>query len=95
MRAMLDRDIPTGEIGVTGEFKTSGPKDTWHIKNVAPEMPEPRCYVLNPGTCLPEVWERVVAGNVTVKDFFVVEDDSDDGMVGWPQDSSQVVLGGM
>ncbi|OGM51080.1 lysosomal protective protein precursor [Aspergillus bombycis] len=95
MRATLDRDIPTGLQYVTEEFRTSGPKDTWHIKNIAPPMPEPRCYVLNPGTCLPEVWERVVAGTATVKDFFVVEDGGNDGVVGWSQDTSQVVLGGM
>ncbi|GAB1199423.1 hypothetical protein APSETT444_008772 [Aspergillus pseudonomiae] len=95
MRATLDRDIPTGLRSVTEEFRTSGPKDTWHVKNIAPPMPEPRCYVLDPGTCLPEVWERVVAGNATVKDFFVVRDGGNHGMLGWPQDTGQVVLSGM
>lgn len=40
--------------------------------------PAPRCYILSPKTCVPEVWKKVLAGAVTVKDWFVV-DDKDDG----------------
>lgn len=72
-RAMLNRDVPTGKTAVTDDFTTAGPSDTWHIKNVPPVSPAPRCYVLKPETCLPEVWERAAKGLAEVKDFFVVD----------------------
>lgn len=83
MRAMFNRDIATGLSTVTDDYATRGPKDTWHIKNEAPQSPEPKCYVLEPGSCEPEVWHKVVAGNVTVKDYFVVgEIGGDEGGIG-------------
>lgn len=72
-RAMFNRDVPTGRVAVTNDFATAGPADVWHIKNVPPPRPAPRCYVLKPETCLPEVWERAAKGLAVVKDFFVVE----------------------
>jgi carboxypeptidase C (cathepsin A) len=72
-RAMFGLDIPTGLMDVADDFVTEGPTDVWHIKNELPEKPEPRCYILKPITCLPEVWERFKAGNVTVRDYYVVE----------------------
>ncbi|KAK6844736.1 serine carboxypeptidase [Apiospora arundinis] len=73
MRAMFDRDIATGLRRVTSDLATVGPADTWHIKNVPPVWPEPRCYVLKPATCTTEVWKKVEAGKVVVKDFYVVD----------------------
>ncbi|KAK8862811.1 lysosomal protective protein precursor [Apiospora arundinis] len=73
MRAMFDRDIATGLRRVTSDLVTVGPADTWHIKNVPPVWPEPRCYVLKPATCTTEVWKKVEAGKVLVKDFYVVD----------------------
>ncbi|RYP66129.1 hypothetical protein DL771_007963 [Monosporascus sp. 5C6A] len=32
------------------------------------------CYILEPLTCVPDVWERVENGAVVVKDWFVVDD---------------------
>lgn len=78
MRAMFDRDIPTGLRRVTSDLVTVGPADTWHIKNITPPRPEPRCYILKPGTCTPEVWDKVKKGQVVVKDFYVVDILSDD-----------------
>jgi hypothetical protein len=72
-RAMFNRDVPTGLVAVTDDFATTGPADVWHIKNVPPPRPAPRCYVLKPETCLPGVWERAAKGLAVVKDFFVVE----------------------
>ena len=72
MRATFNRDIATGMIPVTDELATTGPKDTWQFKNEPPKSPKPKCYVLNPGTCDSQTWRMVVAGNVTVKDYFVV-----------------------
>lgn len=73
MRATFNRDIATGQRNVTDDLATVGPADTWDFKNVPPPCPEPRCYVLNPGTCTPEVWDEVMAGKVVVEDYFVVD----------------------
>lgn len=80
MRATFNRDIPTGLRPVGDELATAGPPDTWHVRSVPPPAPAPRCYVLAPGTCTPEVWARVVAGDVEVRDYFVVGGDSDEDM---------------
>jgi len=76
-RATLGLDVPTGSTVVGDEYATEGPRSTWHIKNVPPEMPKPRCYILKPGSCPPEVWDRFVAGKAVVKDYFVVDDDEE------------------
>jgi carboxypeptidase C (cathepsin A) len=77
-RATLGLDVPTGLTVVDDGYATEGPGSTWHIKNVPPEMPKPRCYILKPGSCLPEVWDRFVAGAAVVKDYFVVEADEEE-----------------
>ncbi|POR39253.1 Carboxypeptidase S1 [Tolypocladium paradoxum] len=82
MRATFNRDIPTGLLPVGDELATAGPPDTWHIKNVPPQPPRPKCYVLDPETCTPHVWAKVVAGDVEVKDYFVVGDGDPDGGMG-------------
>ncbi|KAI0104269.1 carboxypeptidase S1 [Nemania sp. FL0031] len=73
-RATFDRDIATGLVPLTDELVTVGFRDTWNVRNVPPERPLPKCYVLKPGTCLPEVWEKVVNGTAVVRDWFVVDD---------------------
>lgn len=74
-RATLGLDIPTGQVcTTTGDaFSTVGPGEVWHIKGVRPVAPAPRCYILSPKTCVPEVWKKVLAGAVSVKDWFVVD----------------------
>lgn len=83
MRAMFDRDIPTGLRPVTSDLATEGPAGTWHIRNAPPPWPEAKCYILKPATCTPEVWEMVKRGQVVVEDYYVVDilddDDSDKG----------------
>ncbi|KAK4164293.1 serine carboxypeptidase [Cladorrhinum sp. PSN259] len=79
MRATFGRDVATGLVKVTDGYATEGPRDTWHVRQVPPEEPKPRCYVLQPGTCEDEVWERVRKGEVVVRDFFVVDDDEEVG----------------
>ncbi len=91
MRATFDRDIATGLIPVTDALTTIGPKDTWHIKNAPPSKPTPRCNILKPNSCSPEIWEKVMAGDVVVKDYFVVEDDADE--LSLTLDDAQTVLG--
>lgn len=77
MRALFNRDIPTGLLPVHDELSTVGPPDTWHIKQTAPKAPAPKCYILVPETCTPDVWEKVKSGKVTVKDYFVVDDEEE------------------
>lgn len=93
IRATFNRDIPTGLIPVTDEFSTVGPRDTWFIKNIPPEMPSPKCYVLKPTTCLPEVWEKVKAGTAVIRDWFVVGENADKVELPQPGDSNQEIMG--
>jgi len=74
-RAMGGRDVATGKVKVGEGYRTEGPNDVSGVKLVAEEMPRERCYILKPMTCSPEVWGRVVKGEVEVKDYYVVESD--------------------
>lgn len=92
-RATLGLDIPTGLFTTDDEFATVGPSDVWHIKGVPPTPPEPKCYILTPSTCLPEIWKKVLAGTVTVRDWFVVSDeDAVEEMTAGYDSSKQEVL---
>jgi hypothetical protein len=75
MRAMFNKDIPTGLMPVHDELSTLGPSDTWGIKNAVEPAPEPKCYILDLATCTEEAWEKVKSGKATIKDYFVVEED--------------------
>ncbi|KAG8169263.1 hypothetical protein KVR01_000008 [Diaporthe batatas] len=74
-RATFGLDVPTGLIQTDDDFATIGPKDIWFIKGVPPTPPKPKCYILSPMTCVPDVWNKVLSGAVKVKDWFVVETD--------------------
>ncbi|KAI8948144.1 carboxypeptidase S1 [Xylaria longipes] len=76
-RATFNQDIATGLVPLTDELVTVGPKDIWSVRNTPPERPQPKCYVLKPTTCVPEVWEKVVKGTAVVRDWFVVDDDTE------------------
>lgn len=78
-RATFGLDIPTGLFTTDDEFATVGPSDVWHIKGNPPVPPEPKCYILTPKTCLPEIWKKVLAETVKVKDWFVVADEDTAG----------------
>lgn len=80
MRALGGWDIATGRRRVDEGLVTIGLNDTLGIRNAAPARPKPRCYVLKPMACTPEVWETVVKGTAIVKDYYVVGDESDDVM---------------
>ncbi|OJJ95789.1 hypothetical protein ASPACDRAFT_55057 [Aspergillus aculeatus ATCC 16872] len=95
-RATFDRDIPSGLVQVTDEFRTVGLRDTWSIKNELQAVPKARCYILEPITCEPEVWKTVVDGTAVVRNWYVVED-ADGGEVEGDvlvDSRSQAVLGG-
>ncbi|KAK2599802.1 hypothetical protein N8I77_011526 [Diaporthe amygdali] len=79
-RATFGLDVPTGLIRTDDKFATIGPKDIWFIKGVPPVAPEPKCYILSPSTCVLDVWKKVYAGAVTVKDWFVVEEADENGV---------------
>ncbi|PYH99849.1 lysosomal protective protein precursor [Aspergillus ellipticus CBS 707.79] len=105
MRATFNKDISTGLLAVSDDFQTTGPKDTWHIKNTPPVFPEEKCYVLEPGTCTPDIWAKVVKGEAIIKDYYVVEDTTESEITKYEstesesvfgdEEHSQVVLGGL
>lgn len=91
-RATFGLDVPTGLIRTDDEFATIGPKDIWFIKGVPPVAPEPKCYILSPSTCVLDVWKKVYAGAVTVKDWFVVEEADESGVEQSGVDGGQQVV---
>lgn len=72
MRALFGRDIATGELGVTDEYQTEGPPDTWWMKSEVLPAPKGECYVLSPGTCSEEERGWLKNGTAVVKDWIVV-----------------------
>lgn len=78
MRATFNRDIATGEIGVTDDLATEGPASTWHIKNEPPVKPIPRCYALEPASCVASVWKTVVDGTAIIRNWWVMEEETGD-----------------
>lgn len=77
-RATFGLDVPTGRVVTGDDFATAGPRDVWDMKGVPPAPMKPRCYILQPTTCVPELWEKVLAGAVTVRDWLVVEEIDED-----------------
>lgn len=81
MRATFNRDIATGLLPVSDKLATEGPSSTWHMMSEMPIVPEPRCYILSPGSCVSQLWRKVEKGAVTVKDWFVVDVDDDNAQM--------------
>jgi Serine carboxypeptidase len=75
-RAMFNKDIPTGKFDTSAAnsttFTTTGPSDTWAIKNDVPESPEPTCYILSPSSCTDDVLEAVIDGTAIIQDYIVI-----------------------
>ena len=78
MRSLFNRDIALGMVDISDDYITSGPSDTWHIKNIPPVMPEPVCYVLKPDSCTEEQWAMVLNETAVVNNYLVVDRISDD-----------------
>ncbi|RAL15905.1 carboxypeptidase C [Aspergillus homomorphus CBS 101889] len=91
-RATFNLDIPSGLLDVSDELRTVGLNDTSGIRNVRPAVPEPRCYILSPGTCEPEVWKTVLDGTAVVKNWIVIGVEDEESVL--EDGRSQVVLGG-
>lgn len=87
-RATFGFDVPTGVHVTDDEFTTVGPSSVWNIKGLPPTPQKPKCYILAPQTCVPKLWDSVMRGAVTVKDWFVVE--GADAIRGHPADNQVV-----
>ncbi|KAK4250005.1 Alpha/Beta hydrolase protein [Corynascus novoguineensis] len=72
-RTMAGLDLPTGKVRIGDDYVTAGLRDAWTVRNEAPQMVQPRCYVLKPETCEPDVWKTVLNGTAVVRDYYVVE----------------------
>ncbi|KAH8590315.1 putative carboxypeptidase S1 [Bisporella sp. PMI_857] len=72
MRSLFNKDLATGLLNINNEYKTTGPDNTWHIKNEVPESPNPVCYILNPETCTDEQYETVKNGTAIIENWIVV-----------------------
>jgi hypothetical protein len=86
-RATFNLDVALGLRPVTDDLATRGPRSTFGVKNTVPDRPAPRCNVLKPNSCEPDVLDKVTRGKVVVKDFFVVEvldDDEEDASPALP-----------
>lgn len=78
MRAMFNKDIATGTVNLSDEYTTTGPSSTWHIKNEVLPAPKPECYILEPGTCPTETYEKVKNNTALIENWIVVESVDDD-----------------
>lgn len=80
MRALFNKDIATGTIDVTAAdgtlYSSTGPADTWAIKNQVPDQPLQFCYVLDPSTCTEDQSEMVANGTGEIRDFILVDRNS-------------------
>lgn len=72
MRAILGKDIATGEVKVTDDYQTEGPPDTWWMKSEVLPAPKGQCYVMAPSTCSKEEKEWLGDGTAIVKNWIVV-----------------------
>ncbi|KAH7018139.1 carboxypeptidase S1 [Microdochium trichocladiopsis] len=79
-RAIFGLDIASGQSKTTDEYKTEGPKDTWDVVNLPPPWPKQRCYVLKPESCNPDIWTKVLRGEATIENYYVVDDFDDEEM---------------
>lgn len=77
---MFNKDIATGLLPVFDELSTIGPSSSFHVKNAVPEAPEPKCYILSPGTCTFEQYAGLKDGTAIVREFFVVGSTRDGGV---------------
>ncbi|KAL2831590.1 Alpha/Beta hydrolase protein [Aspergillus pseudoustus] len=75
-RIMRSRDIATGTFSLAGpegaNYRTRGPKSSFHIKNVLPEPAAPLCYTLDMMTaCTDNQQQALLNGTAVVEDFVV------------------------
>ena len=71
MRALLNKDIATGERTISDNYSTVGPSSTWQFKNEVLSVPKSECYILNPDTCPEKEYEMVKNNTAIIKDYIV------------------------
>ncbi|KAI9812725.1 MAG: hypothetical protein M1827_004481 [Pycnora praestabilis] len=79
MRAMFNTDIATGNTSTisNGNYSTTGPTNTFSIKNEVPDSPAPTCYILNLlATCTDEQYDSVLDGTALIHDWIVIDNDT-------------------
>ena len=75
-RALFNLDIATGEVSTARnpDYATTGPADTWSVKQEAPESEPAFCYTYALGsTCSDEQFESVVDGTAIVRDYILID----------------------
>jgi len=75
-RALFNLDIATGEQDTANNatFATTGLADTFSIKDVAPESPEPICYSYAAiSTCTDDQLATIVDGSALIKDYILLD----------------------
>ncbi|KAI4717572.1 alpha/beta-hydrolase [Aureobasidium sp. EXF-10727] len=71
MRSLFNKDVATGTIAVSDQYKTNGTEDAWTPSDVLP-APENECYTLNPDSCTEEEREWLKDGTAIVKNWILV-----------------------
>lgn len=91
MRALTHKDIATGEIDLNEyasshdeQYSTTGPSDTWWMKNDVLPQPPHECYILDVSSrCTEEEAEWIKDGSAIVKDWILVgRHETDDNSTG-------------
>lgn len=81
-RAMFNRDIATGNFSTVEGYTSQGQQFIWHVMEKPPASPPPVCYVLDvKDTCTPQQIQGLLNGNTVVKDYIVV-DNNTEGLFG-------------
>lgn len=89
-RAMFGKDIATGNTALTNTYATQGKSSTFDIKNEAPPMPQPTCYVLSlASTCTNEQANSVLNGQGEVKNYILMDKNTQDIFDGLSQADPQ------
>lgn len=87
MRSITGKDIATGEVDLyeyasthKEQYSTSGPSDTWHMKNDVLPQPPRQCYILDiPSRCTAEEAGWIMDGTAIVKDWILIGRTNDSG----------------
>lgn len=80
LRAIHHKDIATGEVDLDKyafthgkHYSTTGPSDTWWMKNDVLPQPAHECYMLDvPSRCTAEEAECIKNGSAIIEDYILV-----------------------
>ena len=71
MRSLFNKDVATGTVAVSDQYKTNGSEDAWTPSDVLP-APKNECYTLNPETCTEEEQEWLKDGTAIIKNWILL-----------------------